>query len=199
MSNNSSRWLDEFVDDGFNCDRLQEYITEKGIDVNAQFKLNGKTALHYVIQSEKIKCVEILVNAGADVNIQDEDGNTPVHLAAMAENAHENNIWEPIEILGLLLNTGKVDFTIENNEGQTPLDVAIEYKKIKGRLFTIMYESMINSIMIVSSRTGNNEDNQEGGKRSGATAKRSGATAKRKSKKTRKSKKSKKSKKTRKH
>lgn len=44
----------------------------------------GQTALHYAVRSKTTgtcDIIDMLVNAGADVDVQDDDGNTPLHYA----------------------------------------------------------------------------------------------------------------------
>ena len=43
----------------------------------------GHTPLHLSVNRGFKKCVEALVNSGADVNAQDEDGDTCLHFAMM--------------------------------------------------------------------------------------------------------------------
>jgi len=42
----------------------------------------GKTALHYAASSKQPELIELLQKYGADPNIQDGDGHTPLHIAA---------------------------------------------------------------------------------------------------------------------
>lgn len=60
-------------------------IASAQIPVGAGFPVNqfdelGKTALHYAAEVENIEIIKILLDAGADVNAQNESvaGNTPL-------------------------------------------------------------------------------------------------------------------------
>jgi ankyrin repeat protein len=64
----------------------------------------------------RLECTEILMDHGADVNIQDMDGNTVAHWAANQKQ---------IEILSLILSSPQVDLNVKNHDGQTALDLAI--------------------------------------------------------------------------
>src|SRR3990167_6436087 len=46
----------------------------------------GRTALHYAVQFKKIESVSVLLSVGADPSIQDQQGRTAFHLAAMKNN-----------------------------------------------------------------------------------------------------------------
>ncbi|WP_337874410.1 M48 family metalloprotease [Exiguobacterium sp.] len=63
--------------------------------------------------------IEAELQNGADVNIQDEYGETPLH------NLFYNDEVDP-EIVQLLLDNG-ADVTIENESGMTPIDIAKEW------------------------------------------------------------------------
>ena len=110
---------------------LRKILTEihQGIDINAQDKTNS-TALHYITRnSDKIKifsnensilygadfpgpayAFELLRN-GADLNIQDESGKTPLHWAALNSDLH---------MIELLLHFG-ADLRILDNENNSAL------------------------------------------------------------------------------
>ena len=48
-------------------------------DLNIK-SLNGHTALHGAIISGDLKTIEKLVGLGANVSVQDKDGDSPLHL-----------------------------------------------------------------------------------------------------------------------
>ena len=76
----------------------------------------GITPLHYAIHSGEISCVNLLLEAGCDVNLR--NGNTvpsPLHFAAVNENA---------EIVSQLIEHG-AKLNIQDIEGQTPLQNAV--------------------------------------------------------------------------
>jgi len=61
--------------------KLQDAI-QKTKDINA-VNLNGYTALHLAITNAPLEAVNILLENGADPNVQNALGNTPLHLAAL--------------------------------------------------------------------------------------------------------------------
>ena len=55
---------------------------------NINITSNDKsTALHLAVHRGNSKVVERLVGFGSDLNTQDKDGDTPLHLALMKESA----------------------------------------------------------------------------------------------------------------
>lgn len=48
----------------------------------------GQSPLHLAVQQGYSSMVEILVKHGADVNAEDQDGDTGLHLALMIEKFH---------------------------------------------------------------------------------------------------------------
>ena len=55
--------------------RLLQY----GVFVNQTDKAHYKTALHVACEAQNIDCVQYLLDAGADPNVQAENGRTPLH------------------------------------------------------------------------------------------------------------------------
>ena len=73
------------------------------------------------MDSRNSAAVQILLNAGADVNAQDERGMTPLMWAA--GNSFQNTVQ-------ILLNAG-ADIDIKNNKGRTALDLTRNSDEIK--------------------------------------------------------------------
>ena len=73
--------------------------------------------MHWAAENGHKEIVELLIRAGADKDLQDKDGSTPLHRAART--GHK-------EIVELLMRTGAV-INQSNNEGKTALDVAAKW------------------------------------------------------------------------
>ncbi|KAG9454771.1 hypothetical protein H6P81_007675 [Aristolochia fimbriata] len=80
----------------------------------------GRNILHIAVERDKVGVVEyILENTHFEdlINEQDEDGNSPLHLAVI----HHN-----LSIVYLLATHNRVDTSSANDGGLTPLDIAME-------------------------------------------------------------------------
>lgn len=84
------------------------------IEVNYR-NLAGQTILHLASgYYEKPKVIELLLKKGASPNIEDNDGNTPLHTAVANGHASTTKIF---------LENG-ADLKARNNNGETVLDIA---------------------------------------------------------------------------
>lgn len=100
---------------------LEMLLESPEIYVNSltNFKLS---ALHVATKNNKADSVSLLLRAGVDCNIQDEDGNTALHYAA--ELGHK-------EIVTMLLNAEKVNPHIRNNKGAVAKEMTTSHDIIK--------------------------------------------------------------------
>lgn len=78
---------------------------------------DGQSALMKAVQGGKKNAVEALIAKGADVNLQDAEGNTPLHHLA-------KNLNNKIEEVLTTLVAAKANLEAKNNAGETPLMVA---------------------------------------------------------------------------
>jgi len=83
--------------------------------LETQFE-NGDTFLHMAIMYQQIELVGYLITKGVDVNIQNDDLNTPLHLAMEMTNTNK-------EIIQLLLDS-KASLEIVNKLNKTAYDLA---------------------------------------------------------------------------
>lgn len=79
----------------------------------------------YAARKGDFLIARILVEGGVSVNITDEDGNTPLHWAAL---------WGPFEMVKYLVEHG-ADVNATDEEGGTPFHRAVE----SGRLYIVRY------------------------------------------------------------
>ena len=77
------------------------------INVNATLGGKGKTALHFAAEDGKVPLVQLLINQkGINTNMQDSEGNTPLHLVVKrAPVAGEYWLSSYEEIIDFLLNS----------------------------------------------------------------------------------------------
>ena len=93
---------------------------EKSLQLNYYNKKNLKkqTPLHLAILSNNSILVNYYLEHGADPNAQDLDGNTALHY--VAKYAPTEKMTIPFFVFNYKY---KLDFTIKNKEGKTPLDI----------------------------------------------------------------------------
>lgn len=100
--------------DGF---EIMKWVIEKLPDINTtdwvEYK-NRYTALHIAVMADNMDMVTWLVGKGADVNIQGQNGNTPLHLAIL--------LADNLAIVKLLIANG-ADINIRNNAGKCAKDL----------------------------------------------------------------------------
>ena len=76
--------------------------------------------MHIAAAQGKPDALQILIDKGADVNVQDEHGNTPLHLAS----GRPGKDWLNASIV--LLDSENVNVNIQNKEGNTPLHICTD-------------------------------------------------------------------------
>ena len=57
-----------------------QYLIDLGAEINAVGP-EGRTALHYASRGNSVKLCELLLHAGADETMLDEEGKTPLDVA----------------------------------------------------------------------------------------------------------------------
>jgi ankyrin repeat protein len=89
-------------------------LLERGADLNAPAP-HGQPPLWYAASMpRRPDLMDAILRAGANPNIQDYEGNTPLHVAVERGNA---------ELVDMLFRAGANPF-ITNNAGRTPIDAA---------------------------------------------------------------------------
>ena len=103
-----------------NMNLVQDLIT-LGANLDWQDELSSnRTSLHLAVYHNFSKIAKMLIDAGADTNIQDSWGDTPLHVAIMKNNSI---------IAQMLLDAGaRTD--IQNHSGKVPFYYA-ETKELK--------------------------------------------------------------------
>jgi ankyrin repeat protein len=84
-------------------------------------KLRAKESLHGAVSDNDIQLVKQHLAAGANVNAKNEQGQTPIHLAAKTRKVKK-------EITELLIEKG-ADVNVKDRKGRTPLDFAVTGKR----------------------------------------------------------------------
>jgi ankyrin repeat protein len=91
------------------------YLIEKGADVNARDSLQGTALLRAAGLFGDVNSVQALISAGAEVNVQDKSGMTPLMWAAR---------WGDSQRVEALLAAG-AKAQARDNQGRTALDWAV--------------------------------------------------------------------------
>jgi hypothetical protein len=95
---------------------LRRHISQtQSIDILTHTNENKQNIVHL-----SVLCQGKLITEGCDINLQDKDGNTPLHLAIM--NGNDEAVGD------LLAKTSSIEVSTEaqNKDGKTPIDLAIE-------------------------------------------------------------------------
>ncbi|RZC41468.1 E3 ubiquitin-protein ligase MIB1, partial [Asbolus verrucosus] len=146
-------WIvDEKKDDGYTA--LHLAALNNHVEVAEQLVLHGKanmdlqnvnlqTALHLAVERQHTQIVRLLVREGANLNIADKDGDTPLHEALRHHTLSQLRQLQDVQDVGkLLMGLGTqgsdkkssasiacflagngADLTLKNKKGQTPLDL----------------------------------------------------------------------------
>lgn len=123
VSQTNARGLDDWTalhiaaSEGF--ENICEALIEKGqnTDVDARTSMK-RTPLHLACLRGHIQVVKVLINAGAEINAVDNEGNNSLHMAS-------GNGFKLL--VGWLLAHGS-DFVMRNVCGRTPADVAASFE-----------------------------------------------------------------------
>jgi ankyrin repeat protein len=92
-------------------------LLETGIvDINETTSKEGLTALHLEIIKYNVPALRFLLSKGANPNVGDENGITPLHLVA--------TLAKDIDIVELFLNHPDTNVNCLDNEGRNALDYA---------------------------------------------------------------------------
>lgn len=100
-----------------NITLFKELLTH-GADVNEK-DYNGLTAIYYATQNGEYEMTKLLINNGADYEVRDPFGNTPLSNAIFYYK--KNNSGD--SLIKLLIDVG-ADINAKNNFGVSPLSLA---------------------------------------------------------------------------
>lgn len=84
-------------------------LVERGCDINA-VNFEEKTALHVMVERNRLECVVALLSHEAEIDLRDKEGNTALHVAIQKK---------LVPIVQCLVVFG-CDINIQNRLGQTP-------------------------------------------------------------------------------
>ena len=113
-------------------DQILRQTTEVCVLINQGDKY-GRTAMHLAAIGLDIGIAEVLLNRGAVVNAQDDDGETPLHLAERAQ------------MTEFLLRQGKANPNIPNIDGICALHLAVQRRDIDSVRILLRYNANVNN------------------------------------------------------
>ncbi|MGI5172599.1 ankyrin repeat domain-containing protein [Treponema sp. OMZ 840] len=108
-------------------------ILEKGAPINKQ-NTNGETAVFSAVKSDNDSLIKIFIKNGADLNLRDYLGNTPLHACVR---------WEAQKAALMLLKSA--DVNAKNLSGKTALHEAAHGGRIKTAKLLLNHKADINS------------------------------------------------------
>jgi uncharacterized protein len=102
----------------FKKEAIARLLISSGVDINAK-EAKGWTALHFAVQSFLPDIIQLLIEKGANVNIQDNYGNTPLlNALGIFDGTHK-------DVILLLIQAG-ADKDLKNNSGVSPYQFALK-------------------------------------------------------------------------
>lgn len=101
------------------CLSVVEALLFAGADPNVPDPCKKLTVTHDAARDGYADALQVLLRYRADVNLQDDDGNLPLHLAAREGHQSAVELLAPLTACPFLLN----------NAGFTPLHLASQYHR----------------------------------------------------------------------
>ncbi|XP_067932575.1 KN motif and ankyrin repeat domain-containing protein 1-like isoform X2 [Watersipora subatra] len=122
-----------------------QQLLSKG-NVNLTASQAGQTALMLAVSHARLEMVQLLLESGADINLQDEDGSTALMCAT--EHGH-------VDIVKTLLTHPDIDLDFKDSDGSTALEIALEnsQKEIGMLLYAKDQTNKANSMAVIKKRT----------------------------------------------
>ena len=111
-----------------NPSELKKIVEEHPENINEPEKGMLQTALMLAVIMERIESVQLLLDMGADPNLQNIEGRTALHLLPERQPIAWTSVSNKIKIAELLLQNG-ADLTITDRYGGQPLWYAVFYVK----------------------------------------------------------------------
>ena len=105
-------------------DLTTEEFEDQGLDISCLTIFSQADKEYLLLLSAnygKPESAQMLIESGVDMSTQNENGNTPCHMATRRGK---------IEVLNLLLAHGTYHCDVPNNKGDTPFDWAVKWKQL---------------------------------------------------------------------
>jgi ankyrin repeat protein len=100
---------------------LDLLLANDKVDINDGGQ-SGYTVLHWAVATSDVTTVRFLLSKGANPNVADQNGATPLHVAAYCAGT--------TDVLGLILINKQVDINGRDKNGQTALHFAVRGNRV---------------------------------------------------------------------
>ena len=120
-------WHDEWCEDEIDQEELTNFLIDAGIDPSAREDERGNTALHEAMAGDgmNVPIARALIAAGVDVNVRNDQGETPLHCLYS-----DTYGWGAEKAVPFLLELG-ANPNLADHEGFTVLDLARDLASYK--------------------------------------------------------------------
>ncbi len=112
--------LREAIGDG-NTDAVAEAL-EDGADVGHRFGIDS-TVLHLAVRPDRVAVLPLLLEAGAEPNLVDEDGQSPLHTVSLHSTTDPDDEAFAADAIAQLVAAG-ADVSVRDHRERTPLALA---------------------------------------------------------------------------
>lgn len=109
-------------------------LVEYGADVSKLSSTRYYSAIHAAVQGKQLENLQYLVDIGTSIDMPNDDGETPLHLAVKTPGAYHVARW--------LLEMG-ADVNRESDEAVTPLQMAMTATELDSRERSMMAELLL--------------------------------------------------------
>ncbi|KAI6650962.1 hypothetical protein LOD99_5801 [Oopsacas minuta] len=109
-------------------------LIKRGANVNSVTRELKQSCLHIILTRSRVSkdLFRLLLENGADINLPDAKGNTPLHYIV------EKNIYKLFPIITEFVLSGKIELLLlRNNNNFTPLMYAVYESDVKSSLFLL--------------------------------------------------------------
>ncbi len=101
---------------------LAKIFVQRKVDMTIRDEESGGQAIHHAVKTGYPDLVELLLDNGANIEATDNDGTTPLGIAAL---------FGETEIMALLIKRG-AKVNIYDKNSNTPLSFSLEYRNMEG-------------------------------------------------------------------
>jgi len=121
-------------EEGRTADGVIRLLVKLGADVSASWHDNGQSVIHASASRGRRRCMEVLLELGADPVASDKEGSSPLHLAAA--NSHVDACQLLVEHITEASGptTAADALLLKDNKRRTPLYLAVESRRDQAAL-----------------------------------------------------------------